>query len=492
MPRHPLGLRPSKIVAVQLNYRSRLGGRNAPYAPSYVLKPPSSLSESGAAVERPLGCTDLTFEGEIAAIIGKTAYRVPRETALQHVAYYAAGLDFGVRDLQSADRGSNLRAKGIDGYTPVGPALIDANGAEPSGLRLRVWVNDHLVQDTDGDEMLFDVAYMVADLSRLMTLEPGDILLTGSPSGNGRVEAGDVLEVALGDTPRLRSRIAESDYDLASVGAQPTREDDQGRERRAAPARDEPLSTSTVDMLRTVSTGTLSSQLRLRGLNNTAIEGVYPLRADLRMVGPAQTLRYGALREDVFEERGGGMNAQKLAIDNLVSGDVLVIEARGDLTAGTLGDLLALRAMQRGAAGVVTDGAVRDYSVIAGIGLPTYCGGRHAAVLGRRHVPLDSGLPITCGDVLVLPGDVVVGDADGVIVIPRRLVDEVALGAIEQEREEAFIAARLEAGESLDGLFPLGPESRAAYEAWRAQQDAEARADDEYDVKQHSGSEGRA
>src|SRR5262245_44084983 len=112
--RHTLGLTPTKIVAVQLNYRSRLGARPRPAFPSYPLKPPSSLAECGADVVRPRGCEGLTFEGEIAVVIGRRAHRVARADALAHVSHYAAAGDFGVRELQGADRGSNLRAKGID------------------------------------------------------------------------------------------------------------------------------------------------------------------------------------------------------------------------------------------------------------------------------------------------------------------------------------------------------------------------------------------
>jgi len=235
---------------------------------------------------------------------------------------------------------------------------------------------------------------------------------------------------------------------------------------------DSEVAAETLEALRRVATATLSSQLRRRGIDHAFIEGVRPSRPDLRMVGFARTLRYTALREDVFAERGGGMNAQKQAIEQLGPGDVLVIEARGDLGAGTIGDILALRALRRGAAGIVSDGGLRDSASFAGLDLPTYAAASHGAVLGRRHVPMDFGLPVTCGGVLVMPGDLVVGDADGVVVVPPKLGAEVARHALEQERQERFIHQRVDVGEPIEGLFPLGPDRRAEYDAWVAQEDS--------------------
>jgi regulator of RNase E activity RraA len=183
-------------------------------------------------------------------------------------------------------------------------------------------------------------------------------------------------------------------------------------------------------------------------------------------VGVAHTLRYLPLREDLFKRYGTGMNAQKRAIEELRPGHVLVMDARRDPTAGTLGDILALRALRRGAAGVVTDGAVRDSAAITDLGLPVYAAGAHPSVLGRRHVPWDTGVPIACGGALVQPGDLIVGDADGVVVVPPDLAGELIADCREQERQERFITEQVEAGESVDGLYPLGPAWRDAYETW--------------------------
>ncbi|MFF2659109.1 fumarylacetoacetate hydrolase family protein [Kitasatospora sp. NPDC058032] len=474
---HPLGLSPGKIIAVHLNYRSRAAERGrTPDAPSYFLKPSSSLSWSGRPVAPPAGCELLAFEGEIAVVIGKRAHRVTREQALEHVAGYAAANDFGVYDLKHADLGANLRAKGRDGYTPVGPALL--TGVDPTRLRLRSWVNGRLVQDASTEELLFPVDLLIADLSRSTTLEPGDVLLIGTPAGSTVVQPGDLVEVELEDGGRLRSEVVAEEDGVIEYGALPrvteaARRAAYGSVPPPGPAAepDAPapagLDERTAALLRTVSTATLSAQLRKRGIDHHFIEGVRPARPDLRMVGTARTLRYLPLREDVFAEIGGGMNAQKRTVEELLPGEVLVIGARGEHGSGTLGDILALRALRRGAAGVVTDGGLRDSPSFAGLDLPSYYAGPHAAVLGRRHVPMDSQVPVDCGGVLVMPGDVLVGDAEGVVVIPPALAAEVARDAAAQEDEERFVLRQVDGGAGIDGLYPMNAHWRARYERER-------------------------
>ncbi|HZK59469.1 MAG TPA: fumarylacetoacetate hydrolase family protein, partial [Cryobacterium sp.] len=218
--------------------------------------------------------------------------------------------------------------------------------------------------------------------------------------------------------------------------------------------------------INSVGTATLSAQLRKRGLNAVSIDGLTSTRPAARLVGLARTLRYIPHREDLFESHGGGYNAQKRAFDALGPGDVLVIEARGERGTGTVGDILALRAQVRGAAGIVTDGAVRDLDAVSALEIPTYHAGAHPAVLGRRHVPWDVDVTIGCGGAAVQPGDVIVGDGDGVLVIPPKLVAEVVDAAIEQEREERFIAAMVAAGAGVDGLYPMNATWKARYEGW--------------------------
>ncbi|MCW2935440.1 MAG: hypothetical protein JWM19_6402, partial [Actinomycetia bacterium] len=176
---------PSKIVAVHSSYRSRALERGTlPPWPSYFLKPPGTLTRDGDPVLRPPGCELLAFEGEVALIIGTRATRVSPRSAWEHVGWVTAANDFGLYDLRYADKGSNVRSKGIDGYTPLGPALLDARAVDPASIRLSTWVNGKLAQDADtATDLLFGFADIVADISRLTTLEPGDIILTGTPAG---------------------------------------------------------------------------------------------------------------------------------------------------------------------------------------------------------------------------------------------------------------------------------------------------------------------
>lgn len=221
------------------------------------------------------------------------------------------------------------------------------------------------------------------------------------------------------------------------------------------------------ERLAAVGTAALSTVLRQRGYHGVFVEGVRPLAPGTRAAGPARTLRFVPFRPDLYEQRGGGLNPQKQAFDGLHEGEMLVIEARGLRDAGTLGDILALRARRRGAAGVVTDGAVRDAEAVGRTGLAVFSQGAHPSVLGRRHVPWETDVVISCGGAAVVPGDFVVGDADGVLVVPEALAGGVLAEAEEAERRDAWIADRVAAGESLDGLFPM---NQAWQERYRRQQ----------------------
>ena len=204
--------------------------------------------------------------------------------------------------------------------------------------------------------------------------------------------------------------------------------------------------------------------MRKRGYHDVVVEGVHRLRPGARMVGRARTLRLIPHRPDLFASHGGGYNAQKRAFDAVEPGEVLVVEARGERRTGTVGDVLALRAKVRGAAGVVTDGGVRDADAVADIGLPVFSQGPHPAVLGRRHVPWETDVTVACGGAAVQPGDVIVGDGDGVIVIPPPLVEEVLAECEAQEREEEWVAEQVAGGAAVDGLFPMNAEWRARFE----------------------------
>ncbi|GAB2730207.1 fumarylacetoacetate hydrolase family protein [Arthrobacter bambusae] len=470
-----------KVIAVHINYPSRAAQRGrTPEQPSYFLKPSSSLALGGSIVERPAGCELLGYEGEIALIIGKPARRVSLEDAWSHVQWVTASNDLGVYDLRYADKGSNLRSKGGDGFTPVGPALIPAADVDPSQLRVRTWHNGELVQDDTTEDLLFPFARLVADLSQLLTLETGDIILTGTPAGASVAQPGDVVEVEVtaGDfsSGRLATTVTEGTTAFADFGARPKSDDTQreeaygSREAAGLPAVVPVLTPELKKKLESVATATLSSQLRKRGLNNVSIDGLQATRPDRRVVGLARTLRYVPNREDLFKTHGGGFNAQKRAIDSVNEGEILVMEARGEKGTGTVGDILALRAQMRGAAAIITDGGVRDFSAVAGLDMPTYFANPHPAVLGRRHIPWDTDITIACGGATVQPGDIIVADSDGILVIPPAIAEELVDECIEQEKEESFIFEMVKQGNSVDGLYPMNAQWRARYQEWEGAQ----------------------
>ncbi len=503
--------RPGKIIAIHLSYTSRADQRGRrPERPSYFFKPSSSVSASGSIIERPAGTELLAFEGEIALVIGTPARRVPLADAWDHVGWVTAANDFGIYDLRANDKGSNVRSKGGDGYTPLGPALIDARTVDPAGLRVRTWLNGALVQDDTTAGLLFPLAQLVADLSQHFTLEAGDVILTGTPAGSSVATPGDVVEVEVDasggpSTGRLVTTVVQGEaaFDpelgslpvvddlqrteawgsreaagLPSEGAEPRSVSERGTsETKRLDAADDVSSrsarstTGISDELRAKLTAApvaaLSAQLRKRGLNDVTIDGVRPLHPRTKLVGTARTLRFVPLREDLFASHGGGFNAQKRVFDAVGEGEVIVIEARGETGSGTLGDILAIRAHARGAAGIVTDGGVRDADAVTAVGIPVYAAGAHPAVLGRRHVPWDHDVTIGCGGTTVQPGDIIVGDADGVIVLPPGLVAEVVDAALEQEDEDAWIAQRVAEGHPIDGLFPMNEDWKARYRSWR-------------------------
>jgi regulator of RNase E activity RraA len=230
------------------------------------------------------------------------------------------------------------------------------------------------------------------------------------------------------------------------------------------------FSEETRNKLVGVSTATLTTVLFKRGLRNTFISGLRPLNPEAcRMAGPAYTLRYIPSREDldhlgVFEDRS---HPQRRGVEECPPGHVFVIDSRKDGSAASAGDILITRLWKRGAAGIVTDGGFRDSPEIAKLPIPAYHRGPAAPTNLVRHHAADLNVPIGCGDVPVYPGDIVVGDAEGVVVIPRQMADEVAAEAAEQTSFEEFVQQRVMAGQSIFGLYPPAPEAREAYRKWR-------------------------
>jgi 5-oxopent-3-ene-1,2,5-tricarboxylate decarboxylase/2-hydroxyhepta-2,4-diene-1,7-dioate isomerase len=216
---------PTKILATHLTYRSRAVEyrmTRLPETPSYFMKPPSSLSAHRRRVARPRGCRFLNYEGEIAVVIGERCSGARVADALRYVRGYTVANDWGVHDFRHADRGSMLRVKGQDGFCPLGPALVDADDVDPDDLTVRTFVNGELVQEGHtGEDLMFSFAYQIADLSRLITLEPGDVLLTGTPANSRPVEPGDVVVVEVDGIGRLENAVVELDRELEPVGERP-------------------------------------------------------------------------------------------------------------------------------------------------------------------------------------------------------------------------------------------------------------------------------
>jgi regulator of RNase E activity RraA len=227
------------------------------------------------------------------------------------------------------------------------------------------------------------------------------------------------------------------------------------------------------NLLKQVSTATLTTQLFRRGFRNVFMQGVALLGKlqNGNMVGPAFTLRNIPAREDldVLDIFLDPENPQRKVIETVPPGHVLVQDCRGDKTAASCGSILTTRLKVRGAAGMVSDGPVRDRGVIAGLGFPVFCAGASAPTNIIKHHSVDMNVPIGCGEVAVYPGDIIVGDVDGIVVVPQHIAEEVAIDAAEQERMEDFILQRIEAGAPLHGTYPPNDETRDAYSVWKLQ-----------------------
>jgi len=231
------------------------------------------------------------------------------------------------------------------------------------------------------------------------------------------------------------------------------------------------MKAGTREKLATVSTATLCTALFKRGLRTQFIQEVRPLNPALpTMVGEAYTLRYIPAREDlnpitVFQDRA---HPQRRAIEECPPGSVLVIDSRKDARAASAGAILVARLMQRGVAGVVTDGGFRDSPEIARLSIPAYHQRPSAPTNITLHQAVEANVPIGCGDAPVWPGDVVVGDGEGVVVVPAHLADAIADEAVEMTIFEDFVAEQVQDGRSIVGLYPpTDPATLAQFDAWR-------------------------
>jgi len=231
------------------------------------------------------------------------------------------------------------------------------------------------------------------------------------------------------------------------------------------------LSDDTRAKLKRISTASIATQLYKRGLRNQFIQGVRPVARKARnMVGQAFTLRYIPAREDrnPLEVFQNPEHPQRVAVETCPPGQVLVMDGRKDASAATAGSILVTRMAVRGCAGIVSDGGFRDAEGIGALDMPAYCAGASAPTNLTRHEALDINVPIACGDVAVFPGDIIVGDGDGVMVIPAHLAEEIAEACAGMESFEDFVLEEVKAGTPIIGLYPCTmEENRKKYEAWR-------------------------
>lgn len=232
----------------------------------------------------------------------------------------------------------------------------------------------------------------------------------------------------------------------------------------------EPNSKSINEILATISTATIATCLFKKGYRNQFIQDVRPLKTGKpTMVGQAYTLRYIPAREDlnpidIFKDP---KHPQRLAVEQCPEGHILVIDSRKDARAASAGSILITRLMKRGVAGIVTDGGLRDSGEIAELDFPAYHKTPSAPTNLTLHQAIAWNEPIGCGNVAVFPGDYIVGDDDGVMVIPKAMVKEVVDECLQMTRYEKFVMDKVKNGYSIIGLYPLtSPLMQKEFEDW--------------------------
>ena len=228
---------------------------------------------------------------------------------------------------------------------------------------------------------------------------------------------------------------------------------------------------ATKSILENTSTASIATLLYKRGLRNQFVQNVGRINPPgKRMVGPVYTLRYIPAREDLnpIEVFRDPEHPQRRAVEEIPEDHVLVMDCRQDASAASAGSILATRLQIRGCAGVVTDGGLRDAEDIAKLDMPSFCARPSAPTNLTKHQALDLNVPIGCGGVAVFPGDIAVGDGDGVIIIPAEIADDIAAEAKAMEPYEAWVVDQVKAGASIIGLYPMDENTRARYEAWLA------------------------
>jgi regulator of RNase E activity RraA len=231
-----------------------------------------------------------------------------------------------------------------------------------------------------------------------------------------------------------------------------------------------PMTQALFDTLRHVTTATITTVLLQKGIRRSWMSGPTPLHGGERIVGPAFTLRFVPVREDLATpESWGKPISTRAAIEDMPQGCVVVADAMGVTGAGIFGDILTMRMVRRGVTALVTDGAMRDKAGVLASGLPVWCAGvaAPASVHGLTFVGWQE--PIGCGGCAIFPGDIIVADADGAVVIPQNLLEFVAKEGAEHERMEGWIVGEVDKGAKLPGLYPMNEDTKARYEAWKKQ-----------------------
>ncbi|NTH16588.1 ribonuclease activity regulator RraA [Agrobacterium rhizogenes] len=239
------------------------------------------------------------------------------------------------------------------------------------------------------------------------------------------------------------------------------------------------IHSDTLEKLKACSSATLTTQLFKRNFRQQFLVGLKALSPDApSFAGEAFTLRFIPSREDKDWDLGdlkkrGEDNMQWEAVEAIEAGQVLVIDSRSDARAASAGNMLMLRMKRKGVAAAITDGAFRDGTEISKMDFPAYCAANTASTRPAYHRAVDMQLPIGCAGVAVYPGDIIVGDSDGVVVIPRQHANEIATDAHEQEQREKFLYTKIDAGAPLWGVYPPNEETMKEYTEWRSRQAAE-------------------
>lgn len=239
--------------------------------------------------------------------------------------------------------------------------------------------------------------------------------------------------------------------------------EDLGTERAEVPE-------AVLAKIRRVSVTTIAGSLGQLGVRSTYLEGVVPQTSHQSFAGTAFTLRTLPARADVVKAQQGRVSLHRQSFIRIGKNQVLVIDARGETGTGVLGDIYASQILMNGGVALVSDGSTRDAPAMEEVGLPIYTRGRHASGFGELHIPVDQNVPVQCAGVLVMPGDVLVGDASGVIVVPQALASQVADNGLETDYRDAFSRMKVLEGVSVNEVFPLKQSYNDEYQAWRRKQ----------------------